>query len=190
VQITRDLKKSDPLPPFPRGGLHWSTLVGKRVAERLLRESQRASGINLGSLHVGKTDWTAVPNTRDADLAVFLNLAWRPVDYRVGRAALSCQPTELGRNTRIVAIGGSFVGQVFDAFHECDLFKEVTEYFYYTQYRLDWPSRLWPVYRSALDWREILQQPTLLVLEINELYIARPTPHLDQFLDDAIKALK
>lgn len=188
--LTRAMKERDPLPPFPRGGMHWSVLVGQRVAGQVMQELNRQFRSDMGSVSLGATRWDLPPNGRDADLARLLNLLWAPTDYKTASAALECHTTDDGQATRLVAVGGSFLGVIFDALYACGLFKSVTQYFYYTQYGFNWPSSIYYVNRKGMDWRTTFSQRTALVVEINELYIDRPVPHLEQFLDDALAALR
>lgn len=108
------MKKRDPLPPFPRGGLHWSVLTGKRVAAELLREANAALGSDFGEMVVGAPTWDYAASERDRDLALFLNIWSLVADYPVGDAELDCRPTREGQRTKLVAVGGSFTGHLLD----------------------------------------------------------------------------
>lgn len=190
TELVREAKSRDPLPPFPPGGVHWSTLVGARAAGRLMQELARVSGSDFGTLNLGTPRWDASPRPNDADLALLLNLRHPPNRYRVGAAELDCRSTPIGRATQLIAVGGSFLGVVFTPLSKCGLFKEIAEYFYYTQYRFQWPSALAHVDRKQVNWRAIFEQPTVLIVELNESLIHKQAPHLHEFLDDALSALR
>jgi hypothetical protein len=181
-------KSADPLPPFPRGGTHWSRLVGARAAELLMRELRRISGGDLGDLSLGDVAWTAPPEGSDADLAHLLNLFVAPVGYPTGVAKIDCRRTALGARGGMIAVGGSFLGQVLDPIVRCGLFRRIDYYFYYTDFRESWPGGRSPVDRATLDWRKELRDASAVVLEVNESAIGSSPSHLDAFLDDALNA--
>src|SRR5262249_6002229 len=118
------MKAEDPLPPFPRGGTHWSRLVGVRVANTLLRDVSRLT-VDVGSIDVRNVRWDGRPETSDRDLADLLKLFAPPFDYRVGTWERVCQPTAGGQARTLVTIGGSFLFQVLDPIIECGLFRQV-----------------------------------------------------------------
>ncbi len=188
--LASGMKQRDPLPPFPRGGLHWSVLTGKRVAAELLREANAALGSDFGEIVVGTPTWNHAPSERDRDLALLLNIWSLVADYPVGDAELDCRPTRTGQRTQLIAVGGSFAGHLLDPLSACKLFAGVTQYFYYSQFRLDWPATYAGVDRAQLDWNAILNEPTLLVLELNQFYMDRDHSFLHLFVDDALKALE
>src|SRR4029079_5243507 len=92
-----------------------------------------------------------------------------------------------GRTTDLVIIGGSFAGGFAQVIADCGLFKSVDMYSYYqTHVRLK-PYMIEPVDRKALEWRRILSGQTILVIELNEIFLSGgpPLPWLGPFLDDA-----
>jgi len=184
------MKARDPLPPFPRGSVHWSRLAGGRAAGALMDEITALSGVDLGGLTLRNPRWTAAPVGTDADLAAILNLLRPPLDYPTGEAESICRPTVRGQSASLIAVGGSFLITALDPIGACRLFKQMDLYFYYTLGRIRWPGGREPVDRATLRWREMLEQAAVTVIEINESVIGPDVPHLEQFLDDALAALR
>ncbi len=189
--MVQAMKAHDPLPPFPRGGTHWSRLAGARVSARLMEAIARLSRHDVGELVIDPPRWDVPPTGSDADFARLLNL-WRPpVDYPTGSASRRCRATAAGRNTRLIAVWGSFLDQILDPIAACALFGRVDSYFYYDIWRFDWMvRRAYPVDRAAIKWRDELDQPTVLLVELNERLIGQEVPYLDRFLDDLRAALR
>jgi hypothetical protein len=183
------MKAHDPLPPFPRGSVHWSRLAGSRVAAVFMDEILRLSGADLGSIAQRDPQWNHPPIGSDSDLADLLNLFWPPLDYPTGEAESICRSTASGQSTTLIAVGGSFLTAVIEPLVACNLFKRVDMYFYYTLGHTRWPGGSEPVDRVTLKWREMLDQANVIMVEVNESMIGY-VPHLDQFLDDAIAALR
>lgn len=191
-ELVQTMKAHDPLPPFPRGGTHWSLLAGARVGARLVEAIGRLSGRDVGEFAIDPPRWGAPPTGSDADLARLLNL-WRPpVDYPTASAGRRCRSAAAGRNTRLIAVGGSFLDQILDPIAACALFGRVDSYFYYDLWRFDWiVRRRYPVDRAAINWRDELDQPTVVLVELNERLIGQRVPsYLDHFLDDLRAALR
>ena len=190
-ELVQAMKAHDPLPPFPRGGTHWSRLAGARVSARLVEAITRLSRRDVGELVIDPPRWNTPPTGSDADLARVLNL-WRPpVDYPTGSASRRCRATAAGRNTRLIAVGGSFLDQILDPIAACALFGRVDSYFYYDLLRFDWMVRRpYRVDRAAIKWRDELDQPTVFLVELNERLLGQEAPYLDRFLDDLRAALR
>ena len=189
--LTRAMKPQDPLPPFPRGGTHWSRLVGSRVAVQVMAEIDRLAGTDLGAVTLGETVWDARPAGTDRDLAYLLNLLFPPYGYPTGEAALQCRPTPAGRGANFIGLGGSFLQQVMDPIGSCGLFARVEQFAYYTNFRERYPDETFePVDRKALDWAATFRQPTVLLLEVNERRIAPRIEWLEPFIEDTRAALQ
>ena len=190
-ELVRAMKAHDPLPPFPRGSTHWSLLAGARVGARLVEAIARLSAHDVGELVIDPPGWGAPPTGSDADLARMLNL-WRPpVDYPTASASRRCRSAAAGRTTRLIAVGGSFLDQILDPIAACALFGRVDSYFYYDLWRFDWIARRrYPVDRTAIKWRDELDQPTVFLVELNERLLGQEAPYLDRFLDDLHAALR
>jgi len=188
--LVRDMKASDPIAPFPRGGLHWSLLAGKRVGSVMLQDLGRASAADLGGFTVALPHWHAAPDPKDADLARLLNVWRTPLDFETGQAEVQCRPTEQGRRTTLIAVGGSFLSALLEPAHDCGLFEQIVHYFYYTQFRLRYPSELSPVVRAEVPWRRLLLEQSALVVELNESLIEADATHVDEFVTDALAALR
>ena len=139
--LTKTMKVSDPVPPFPRGSSHWSRFVGAGVSVSVMEEAKRRSGRDIGQFSVDPPRWNASPTGSDAELARLLNL-WRPpLDYPAPSVAWRCGPTAAGRDTRLVAVGGSFLEQVLEPIAACALFGRIDYYNYYDRWRREWPGR-------------------------------------------------
>jgi hypothetical protein len=67
-ELVQAMKAHDPLPPFPRGGTHWSLLAGARVGARLVEAIARLAGRDVGELVIDPPWWGAPPTGSDADL--------------------------------------------------------------------------------------------------------------------------
>jgi len=188
--LVRTMMARDPLPPFARGSVHWSLLVGKRVASIVMDELGRSWGVDHGGLTLRDVQWTAAPIGFDADLAALLNLRRPPLDYLTGTAELVCRPTAAGRRTALIAVGGSFTVGVLEPLAACGLFEHVDLYFYYTMSRFQWPGERESVDRARLRWQDRLAGPHVVLVELNEALLSLGAPHLDLFLDDALAALR
>jgi len=171
-ELIQTMKISDPLPPFPRGGSHSSRLVGARVSATVMEEAQRRSGRDMGQLSVDPPRWNATPTGTDMDLASLLNLRRPPLDYPVPSVAWRCGPTAAGHETRLVAVGGSFLEQVLEPIGACALFERIDYYNYYDNWRREWPGRrVSRVDRAAIRWQEELRAPQL-ELFLDDLHAA------------------
>lgn len=189
--LARAMKTQDPLPPFPRGGTHWSRLVGARVAALAMAEIGRLAGTDLGTLGLGEPRWDAPPIGTDADLAVLLNLLIPPLDYPTGEAELECRPTPAGQAADLIGVGGSFLGQVMRPIGLCGLFDRAEHFGYYKNYRIRYPDGLHEQFdRTALDWAALLGGRVVLLLELNERRIEPGIPWLEKFIEDAQAALR
>jgi len=184
------MKVEDPLPPFPRGGTHWSRLTGARVAGVVMREVARPRAVDLGGVDVRGARWDARPEKTDRDLAELLTLFTPPFDYRVGDAETVCRATATGRGRTLVTVGGSFLNQILEPITACGLFHRVEHFFYYDELYQRWPgpvtARPDPATRR---WRDKLAETDVVILEIAEHLIGRAR-HFDRFLTDALAELR
>lgn len=187
--LVRRMKQLDLLPPFPRGGVHWTSLAAKRIASVTLAELNLASWQDLGSLAVGEPRWNAAPTAKDADMALLLNLFRPPLDYPAPTAPVECRATPSGRDATLISVGGSFAVTLLDPLFDCGLFREVVLYGYYTAYRQTWPLSPTPVVRKEVPWRAILEAPSAVLVELNETLIDTDMRHLHSFFEDATEAL-
>lgn len=184
------MKAEDPLPPFPRGSIHWSRLVGARIAGVVMRELGRLGDVDLGGVDVLTVRWDARPAQSDRDVANLLTLFVPPLDYRVGVPEIACRPTTIGRSRALVTVGTSFLYQILAPITDCSLFRQVENYFYYDHLYERWPG---PVRErpdaSKLRWRDTLAETDAVVLELGEHLIGR-APHFDRFVTAALAALR
>jgi alginate O-acetyltransferase complex protein AlgJ len=185
--LTMAMKAEDPLPPFPRGGIHWSRVVGARVAGVVIRSVARDR--DFGGVDLRALRWTASPEKSDRDLAELLTLFVPPFDYPVGVAEVVCRPTTTGQASALLTVGGSFLYQVLDPITDCGLFRKVEHYFYYDQLYQRWPGSVSQQPAAGrLQWRDNLAGTDLVVLEIAEHRIGN-APHFDRFVTEALAAL-
>lgn len=188
----RLMRAYDPLPPFPRGGIHWSNLASLRVSAKVVSTLSELGKWDIGNIELGKVDWDTSPIGTDADLAELLNLWQPPVDFPTGHANVGCRTTSEGQGIKLVAVGGSFSQGMLAPMIECKLFKRVDFYFYYK--RLVSFSGTVPsdVVRDAVDWKQMLEGPSVLLVELNEAFLNGrfPFPWLDPFLDDILADLE
>jgi hypothetical protein len=183
------MKREDPLPPFPRGGIHWSRVVGARVAGVVLRELARQADADVGGVDVLNVRWDARPEKSDRDLADLLTLFAPPLDYRVPGAEIVCRATGAGRARAMVSIGGSFLYQILEPITDCGLFRQVEHFFYYDQLYQRWPGNVSRKPDAAtLSWADTLARTDVVVLELAEHLIGN-APHFDHFAGDALAAL-
>ena len=194
ITLARTMGAQDPVAAFPRGGTHWSNLVAARVGGLVMSAVDQLAGEDFGGFKLGPPRWDAAPQGSDLDLAELLNLYRPPVDYVTGKADINCAPTAAGRDTLLVAVGGSFTIGLLAPMQQCKLFKEIDYYNYYQHLTAFPGGAARPVVRKETDWRSILAGPgqSVLVVELNELYMTggQPYPWLDPFLDDALAALQ
>jgi hypothetical protein len=178
--LTKKRKKHDPIPPFPRGGIHWSLGVGDHVARQVMLELARIARQDLGSVKITGTQWDAPPVGSDRDLAELLNLLAAPADYPTARNDVACRLTDAGKSTELRVVGGSFANTIFRKLDECQFFSPATMHFYY------WDEP------GTVDWKEILSRRSVLIVELNEVYLGRPDPKawLPKFFDDIIPVLE
>ena len=128
----RAMKRSDPLPPFPPGGTHWSLYAAQRFAADLMDVLNAGGTGDYGSATPGAPRWDAPPEgVEPRDLADLLNLYTPPIDYPTAQADTICHDTPTGNRTKLVVVGGSFAGPLIRPIEECHLFSGVDYYFYY-----------------------------------------------------------
>ncbi len=179
VALTRGYGKRDPVPPFPRGGTHWSLAVGDRVARQVVMQLSDASGIDLGKVRFEHWRWDLPPFGSDADLANLMNLADPPLDYPTGRGEIDCRPSEAARAMDLHVVGGSFAVGIESPLNQCAFFGASDYYNYYRNPK------------GPEGWREALRRPSALIVELNEYYLASSAPSgwLDRFFDDILPAV-
>lgn len=188
--IVMAMKAEDPQPPFPRGSIHWSRLVGARDASVVMREAARQGDVDVGSVEVRNVRWDARPEKSDRDVADLLTLVVPPLDYRVAAPEIVCRPTTIGRSRALVTIGGSFLYQVLAPITDCGLFRQIENYFYYDTLYERWPGPLRQRPDPAkLRWRTKLAEIDVVVLELGEHLIGR-APYFERFTTDALAALR
>ncbi|MFO1061858.1 MAG: hypothetical protein U1E53_33420 [Dongiaceae bacterium] len=180
----RAMKGRDPVSPFPTGGIHWSSLAGRRVAGMIMADLGRLAGADLGGVSVADLRWDAAPAEQDADLRMLANL-YAPLPEAVGAGRLVCRPAAAGRGARLIAVGGSFLRTILETIGGCGLFAEVDYFFNYTRLERRWPGGgSLAVDRATLDWRRRLDAARVLILELNDAVIVGGAYALDPFLDD------
>lgn len=184
--LLEEMASADPVPPFPRGGVHWSRLAATRVAAVVVDEARRRVAGGVGTMELEGTRWDAHPVDTDADFASLLNLRHPPLDYPVGKAEVRCRP-EPGA-PGLIGIGGSFLIGVIEPMVACGLFREVEYYNYYDVAYRRYPEPYSPVDRKRVDWAKILAARPVLVLEVNESIVYVPVIHLEKLLEDVERA--
>ena len=189
--MTREMNRTDPLPAFPQGGTHWSDLVSMRVSREMLQALNASTGTNLGSYEIGTPNWASPAKGSDVDLAMLLNLYRPPISFATGSASTTCEPSDIGRRTSLLVIGGSFAGGLIQPIDDCKLFAKIDYYFYYNLSLVKYPGAVTgPVDRAKIDWAGLLAGPVAIVAELNEHYLSggAPLPWLTPFLDDVLAA--
>lgn len=195
VALTRRYTRQDPVPAFPRGGVHWSRLVQSRVAQRLLAVLSAEVREPLGWLSLGPVDWQAAPTGSDADYALLLNLLEPPLDYPVGQAAQRCHAWPAGQARDLVLVGSSFMGGVIESYVACQNFRSVVfmnGYSYWVS-RMSGPRGFAAPKEKVADlpalWAELLPGRPLVVVELHEKwlndrnYVWRALTDLSEVLD-------
>ena len=189
--LVREMKRVDPLPPFLRGSTHWSVLAGDRVSQKVVEAIGRLWNRDVGAIVLDPPRWDAPPRGTDADLVALLNL-WRPpLDYRAGAAERECRPTAEGQRSRLVAVGGSFLEEILEPISGCRLFGAVQMFFYLDLMRVEWipERRPYPFDPAALDWPDLLDERTMLLVEMNENLIGYENTHVHRLVDSALAGL-
>ena len=184
----------DPLPPFPRGGTHWSKLIIDRAAQNALAGLSEAAEENLGTYEIGAVDWSSEPEGSDNDLARLLNLSESPFDYATARAAIRCQTSAAGKRHHLLMIGTSFSGQIAGALSRCDFFADVTLLRRYKQFQETYDKGTRqviadPFEPTASAWASFLAPPTLVVIEVHEDVLNGELLFLGPLLKDIATAL-
>jgi hypothetical protein len=189
--LVRDMKRLDPLPPFLRGSTHWSVLAGARVSQKVVEAIGRLWNRDIGAIVLDTPRWDAPPRGTDADLVALLNL-WRPpLDYRAGTVERECRPTAEGQHRRLVAVGGSFLEEILEPIGSCRLFGAVQMFFYLDQMRVEWvpERRPFPPDPAALSWGHLLDDRTMLLVEMNENLIGYENTHVHRLVDSVLTGL-
>ena len=186
-EAVQAMKRQDPLPPYPRGGTHWSRLAASRVAETTIRTIDQLAGQDFGGFEQGPVRWDQRPVKSDGDLARLLNLWHPPLDYPTGTAELACRPTPLGRDAGIIVVGDSFIEQLMDPILECGLFGRAEYYFYYDLFHSDLVTHETShIDHTRYDWPALFGRTQVVLVELNDAYIPDSMRHLDRFLTDAL----
>lgn len=181
------MKRQDPVPPYPRGGTHWSRLTAGRIATSLVQTIDRLTGQDFGGFETGPVRWDAPPVGSDGDLARLLNLWHPPLDYPTGAAEPRCRPTALGRDAGIIIVGDSFSEQLMDPLTDCRLFGRAEYFFYYDMLHFDLVTHeTGHIDHTRFDWPALFDRSQIVLVELNDAYIPGSMRHLDRFLTDAL----
>lgn len=196
IAAVRRFTAEDPLPAFPRGGIHWSAYNAKRLARRLVEVLSAEGRAALGRLLPGPPDWSAPPTGSDVDYAQLLNLLWPPTDFPAAQAAVTCRPTARGRAQELVVVGTSFTNGLLQPIADCQLFQAIHFLNAYGYAYARYAGPAWysdpprPVAVSPALWRELLGPRPLVVLEYHEIAFPQIGSFTEQALDDLLLALR
>jgi hypothetical protein len=183
------MMQQDPLPPFPRGGTHWSRLAARRISASLMQRIEQASGKDYGGFGLTPPRWDAPPIGSDLDLAELLNLWHPPFDYPTGAADLRCRTTPLGQGSGLLVVGDSFSEQLSEPMMTCDLFGRADYLFYYDGFDLDLKTqRRREVDRTPAGWSVLLDRTQVILVEVNDAFIPDGLLFLERFATDALAA--
>ena len=176
-----------PFKLYPKGGTHWNAVgaaLGTRAVQRELDEmvgDRRFSPLEFS--------WTLSdhPEGVDVDLAMLMNLIWKPVHYQVPVVRLQALDAPPGcKGWSVAVVGGSFMHAIAETLSGAGCRPLVVEYEYWSAIRLAWEGgRL--VSAGAVDERERaarLRDADLVIYEENEQVLGRDRhgPALAAFL--------
>ncbi|MDR3476822.1 MAG: hypothetical protein P4M14_02175 [Gammaproteobacteria bacterium] len=116
-------------PMFPEGGTHWNYLGASVGANAIINAINQNSVTPLPPLRF-QYHLTNAPEGTDTDLFSLLNLLKPTLTYRVPKVEYLLQ-TPAHRAMTATIIGGSFCGQLIDAFLKNRTFSEVDFYRYF-----------------------------------------------------------
>ena len=189
--VTQTMKVSDPLPPFPRGGTHWSRLVGARVSTTVMEAAKRRSGRDRPALRRSSAMECRAHRCRHRSRPPPQSLATSArLPSAIGRLALrpyggGTRHSTRGRRRELPRAGARANCRVCPVRPDrlLQLLRQVAT-------RMAGAAHI-PVDRAAIRWQEELSRPTVVLLELNESsIIGNGAPHLELFLDDLRVALR
>jgi hypothetical protein len=194
--LAQAAEATDPLPAFPRGGVHWSLLLQWRADRLVLGLLAGESGLALGSLELQAVDWQARPADSDADLANLLNLLRPPLDYLVGQADVRCVAQPEGAGRPLLAAGTSFGLGLARRLATCGLFQQVLFFNRYDTWQRvlngdgTLGATLYPTPRASPEvWRARLQDRPLMMIEVQETALYTGDLYFDRLVADLAVAL-
>lgn len=169
-----DGKGKYPLEHFNRGGTHWSMLAvalsAQEIAAKISAQGRwRLPGVRFSSAIDNH------PEGIDSDLLDVLNL-WTPhEDYPVARVTFVQAEPVRPRAPRLAIVGGSFMGQMYLALRDTNLFERAD---YYSYLIMEHVSHPWlpPPASSPYDaayYRELLDAD-IVIVEENESNLKSP----------------
>lgn len=179
--------KREGVPLFPPGGTHWNHYGAQRALGALCaaaRSQPAGAALAMPPAIVGR-QWRPPAGT-DADLRNLLNL-WR-FEPR-GPAAVPfplLAPAPRARSGRILLVGDSFAFTLVDALARAGICEEAELLYYFKRrYSYDWRRGQttdddevvhWrhdrgAIEREVVDWGALLDETSLVVLEINAIQL-------------------
>ena len=176
-----------PFKLYPKGGTHWNA-VGAALGTRAVQVGLDKM-IGGGRFSPLGFSWTLSdhPEGVDVDLAMLMNLMWKPVHYQVPAVRLQLPDAPPGcEGWSITVVGGSFMHGIGETLSEAGCRPRVVEYEYWSAVRLAWEGgRL--ASAGAVDDGERavrLRGADLVIYEENEQVLGRDRhgPALAAFL--------
>ena len=173
-KLVIDGKGKYPLPHFNRGGTHWSMLAVALSAREIAAKISAQGKWQLPEVRFSYSIDNH-PDGIDTDLLDVLNL-WSPSrNYPTARVTFTQAVVSKPRAPRIAIVGGSFMGQMYNALRETNMFERVDYYFYLVMEHVShpWLPPPTPSPYSAEYYRELLAAD-IVILEENESNLKSP----------------
>ncbi|MEC0264325.1 alginate O-acetyltransferase AlgX-related protein [Paenibacillus anseongense] len=171
--ITESEKKSSGYDMFPRGGTHWNYLGAYYTTKALVEKIENLTGKSLIDFNLNKIELLE-PKGTDRDLADLLNLWIPPINYTSPKPIISVDKNSGEFKPSILIEGGSFSNQIIDTLSNINMFRMLDFYFYYNshnQYKMGEEAKYLGQI-SQVDWKNDVLNHDVIIVEMNEQYIA------------------
>jgi len=174
AQITADARSKYPIELFPRGGTHWNRLAAALGTQAIIDAIDTQKPATLLQPLTFTWQLSYKPLSPEDDLLKLLNLMWPDRHYEVpllhyAPPATSCRPA------RIAIIGGSFLHQIGEALLRSACPPQVDGWSYWKVFHIAWSNDtilVLPLNKAERD-RNVLQDANIVILEENEVMVAR-----------------
>lgn len=169
-----DGKGRFPVEHFNRGGTHWGMLAVALSAREIAAKISAQGRWQIPEIRFSYAIDTH-PEGIDSDLLDVLNL-WTPrKDYPVAKVTFAQGATVQPRVPSIAIVGGSFMGQMYNALRDTNLFARLD---YYSYLIMEHVSHPWlppppPSPYDAAYYRELLDAD-IVIVEENEANLKSP----------------
>ena len=126
------LKKNEPYPVFPKGGIHWNYYGAFLFTREITNKISFMIGKKCNELQYDKINLLQEPFEGDGDLALLINLwDWSPFIDPSPYPAMKTGSTPDAFKPNILFIGDSFMYIVLHWFEEYDFLDKRSDFYYY-----------------------------------------------------------